>query len=59
MYKSIFSGLRHQLEVRGQLHIPATLPFTLYWRKSPRYAPRAGADNVEKTKFLTVPGLKI
>jgi hypothetical protein len=50
------------MKVSGQLHAPAALP---RGKKSPGthwiggwVDPRAGLDDVEKRKFLTLPGLK-
>jgi hypothetical protein len=62
MYRSTFSWPRHLLEVSGQLHAPVALSP----RKSPQYTldrrldgPRAGLDDVEKRKCLTLPGLEL
>jgi hypothetical protein len=63
MYRSTFSLPRSQLEVNGQLHALAALP--------PKESipgtlsigglvdPRAGPDDVEKRKFLTLPILEL
>jgi hypothetical protein len=42
------------MEVSGQLHAPAALPPGIHW-----IDPRAGLDDVEKRKFLTLPGLEL
>jgi truncated hemoglobin YjbI len=61
MYRSTFSWPRHQMEVSGQLPAPTALPPG----KSPRYTlhgwvcPRAGLDDMEKWKFLPLPGLEL
>jgi hypothetical protein len=63
MYRSTFSWPRHYLEGSGQFHAPAALP-------PGKRAPgthwiggwvdlRAGVDDVEKRKFLTLPGLEL
>jgi hypothetical protein len=63
MYRSTFSWTRHQLEVSGQLHAPAALspgkepPVPI--GQEAGWAPRAGLDDVEKRKFLTLPGLEL
>jgi hypothetical protein len=48
--------------VSGQLHGPATLPPGkgpgTHWIGG-RVDPRAGLDDVEKRKFLTLPGLEL
>jgi hypothetical protein len=62
MCRSTFSWPRHELEVSGQLHAPAAL--------TPGKSPgthwiggwvdhRAGLDNSENRKFLTLPALEL
>jgi hypothetical protein len=53
---------RHFLQVSSQLHAPTALP----GQRAPgthgtggRANPRAGLDNMEKLKFLTLPGLEL
>jgi hypothetical protein len=51
------------LEVSGQLHAPAALalgkePSDTHWIGG-WVGPRAGLDDVEKRKFLTLPGLEL
>jgi hypothetical protein len=58
-----FSWPRHLLEVSGQLHAPAALPTGervcgIRWRGG-WVGPRAGLDDMEKRKFLTLPGLEL
>jgi hypothetical protein len=62
MYRLTFSWPRHELEVSDQLHSPASLPPA---ERAPDVRwiggwvdPRAGLDDVEKRKFLTLPGLE-
>jgi hypothetical protein len=62
MYRSTFSWPRYYLEVSGQLHSPTSLAP----RKEPRYpldrrlsGPKTGLDDMEKRKFLTLPGLEL
>jgi hypothetical protein len=62
MYRSTFSWPRHELEVSGQLHAPAALPrerapgthFIGSW-----VDPRAGLEDMEKWKLLTLQGLEL
>jgi hypothetical protein len=55
MCRSTFPGRRHKLEVSGELHALAALPAgTGGWA-----LPRAGLDDVEKRKFLTLPELEL
>jgi hypothetical protein len=53
---------QHYLEVSGQLHAPAALlPGTApgtHWIGG-WMGPRTGQDDVEKTKFMTLPGLEL
>jgi hypothetical protein len=51
------------MEVSGQLHAPAGLPpgkkaHSTYWIGG-WVGTRAGLDDVEKRKFLTLPGLEL
>jgi hypothetical protein len=57
MYRSMFAWPRHQLEVSGQLHAIAALPpgpIIGGWVDL-----RASLDDVERRKFLTLPGLEL
>jgi hypothetical protein len=60
MYIYTFSLLRLQLGVSGELHVPSVLPLA----KEPSVSicrrlvePRAGMDDLETRKFLTLPGI--
>jgi hypothetical protein len=62
MYRSTFSRPLNylELEVSGQVHAPAALPpgkkpHVTYWIGG-WVGPRASLDDVEKRKFLTLPG---
>jgi hypothetical protein len=62
MYRSTFSWPRHQLEVSGQLHAPATLlvgkaPGT-HWIED-WVNPRASLGDMEKRTFFTLPRLEL
>jgi hypothetical protein len=63
MYRSTFSWARHWMEVRSQLDVPAALPLEKEPPRTPWtggwVSPRAGLDDVEKRKFLTLPGLEL
>jgi hypothetical protein len=62
IYRSIFSRPRHWLQVSGQLHTQATLPpgrSSLCPLDRRFDGPQSGLDDVEKRKFLTLPGLKL
>jgi hypothetical protein len=60
MYRSTISWPRHELEVSGQFHGPTALPpekeppVPIGWM-----GPRAGLEQVEKRKFLTLPELEL
>jgi hypothetical protein len=59
MYRSMFYYPRHYLNVDGQLHAPAALPpgkdpLVTHW-----VGLRAALDDVEKRKFLILPGLEL
>jgi hypothetical protein len=63
IYRSTSSRPRQQLEVSGQLHVPAAL---LPGERAPGthsigdwVGSRAGLDDVEKRRFLTLPGLEL
>jgi hypothetical protein len=61
MYSSTFSWPRHWLEVSGQLHALAALPRgknSGTHLTGGRVDPWAGLDDVQKRKFLTLPGLE-
>jgi hypothetical protein len=59
IYKSTFSWPQHWLEVNVQLHAPAALPIPgTHWIGG-WVDLRAGLDDVEKRKFLTLPGLEL
>jgi hypothetical protein len=62
MYRSTFFLTLAMLEVSGQLHTPAALPRA----KSPMshwiegwIDPSFGLEDLEKRKFLTLPGLEL
>jgi hypothetical protein len=62
MYRSIFPWPRHLLEVSGQLHGTAALPGE---RATGTHGiggwvdPRAGLVDLERRKFLILPGLEL
>jgi hypothetical protein len=55
MYRSNFLDLGHYLEVSGQFHAPAA---GTHWIGG-WVNPRAGLDDSEKRKFLTLSGLEL
>jgi hypothetical protein len=63
IYRSTFSCPRHYLEMSGQLHAPAR--FTLGERAPGTHwiggwvDARTGLDDLERRKFLTLPGLEL
>jgi hypothetical protein len=50
-----YGGPLHWLEVSGQLHSPA---YGTHWIGG-WVDPRAGLDDVEKRKFMTLPGFQL
>jgi hypothetical protein len=63
MYRSTrkFSLPQHKLELTGQFHAPATLSLgkEVPIGEEEWVGPRAGLDDMEKLKFLTLPGLEL
>jgi hypothetical protein len=63
MYRSTFSRPWYYLEVSGTLHAAAALPPGVcapgtHWIEG-WVGPRAGLDDVERRKFLTLSGLEL